>query len=187
MKKSLFLGAWSPWSRWSDCNMQCQRLRNRNCAAPAPTNGGKMCQGRDMEWRNCSGLSLPSHCQIIAPSTTRVVDSSSHLSANLSTLVGLGFVSILLLIIAALVAALVRRKGRWRTRSVDGTPTSLCKTYAALEAAREAVNGGIDGTNGDFFLGPKSEKLYFPLNINENDKGKFFNSHFFFSILNDFI
>lgn len=172
-----FLGAWSPWSRWSDCNAQCQKLRSRDCTAPAPANGGHLCQGRNAEWRNCSGMSEFPHClnplQFPASSTTaRVIEP--YFSANLPTLVGLGFVGILLLIIAALVGALVRRKSRWRTRSVDGTPASLCKTY--VEAARENINGNGGNGTGGLFLSEKGEKLYFPLNSNENDEGTFFNS-----------
>lgn len=136
-----------------------------------------MCQGRDMEWRNCSGLPEFPHClnsHNIAFSPT--TQDPHYYGTNLSTLVGLGFVGILLLIIAALVGALVRRKSRWRNSSVNGTPTSLSKTYAALEAAREAVNGNNE--NAGFFLNGKNEKLYFPLNTNENDEGNIFFNNF---------
>ncbi|KAI6222467.1 Netrin receptor UNC5 [Aphelenchoides fujianensis] len=61
-------GVWSRWSTFSECNAACQRLRTRQCVAPAPSNGGRFCQGRDTEAANCTATidgaksAMPAHC-----------------------------------------------------------------------------------------------------------------------------
>lgn len=57
------LGSWSKWASWSECNVDCQRIRTRQCSAPEPLNGGLGCQGREMETVNCTEGVLPLHCQ----------------------------------------------------------------------------------------------------------------------------
>ncbi|NXK66188.1 UNC5D protein, partial [Sylvietta virens] len=47
-------GGWEAWSEWSVCSPACEHLRVRQCAAPAPRNGGKHCQGLGQESENCT-------------------------------------------------------------------------------------------------------------------------------------
>ena len=144
-------GAWSQWTPWSlDCNTQCQRHRNRECAAPAPANGGNVCQGVDVQWRNCTAdsdqaraenskfpqLPVPVHClqprnsvfSLPAGKSSGLGESHQRLPATLAPFFdsklfifsSLGCLSFLLLIIAVLVAALFCRRRQKSSPSFGG-------------------------------------------------------------------
>lgn len=54
-------GGWSSWSQWAECDQvgkdspgdHCL-CRSRLCNSPAPTNGGKPCEGSSLEVTNCT-------------------------------------------------------------------------------------------------------------------------------------
>ena len=55
-------GRWSPWKPWSKCSRSCNRgwqKRDRSCSNPAPSNGGKQCEGKTMEVRFCNKHRCP--------------------------------------------------------------------------------------------------------------------------------
>ncbi|KAJ8286919.1 hypothetical protein GJAV_G00044890 [Gymnothorax javanicus] len=48
-------GGWDEWSEWTVCGAECERQRRRECSAPTPTNGGKVCEGAPQDTEICSG------------------------------------------------------------------------------------------------------------------------------------
>ncbi|KAI1725123.1 ZU5 domain-containing protein [Ditylenchus destructor] len=169
-------GAWSQWSAWSECNAQCQRVRNRECHAPSPANGGAFCQGTDAQSTNCTDTQttlpstrahanfIPPHCLVPIPpdsglttnveSQPRVIDSLSNSSQQLYVLASLGCVALLLIVIAGLIAALLcrHRKGNNKSKS------------SGLRALGLSPSG-----SGGIFLDEKGDKIYFPLAVDNED------------------
>ncbi|XP_035235885.1 netrin receptor UNC5D-like isoform X1 [Anguilla anguilla] len=48
-------GGWEEWSEWTVCSPDCERQRRRECLAPAPRHGGKLCEGAGQAAENCTG------------------------------------------------------------------------------------------------------------------------------------
>lgn len=48
-------GSWSEWGEWSPCTSDCERQRGRECTAPEPKHGGRLCDGAAMATDNCTG------------------------------------------------------------------------------------------------------------------------------------
>ncbi|XP_029433979.1 complement component C6 isoform X1 [Rhinatrema bivittatum] len=46
-------GYWSCWSPWTACDGSLQRRRTRQCNNPAPLNGGKPCEGQQVQEEDC--------------------------------------------------------------------------------------------------------------------------------------
>ncbi|XP_068107037.1 complement component C6-like isoform X2 [Hyperolius riggenbachi] len=46
-------GSWNCWSSWSSCSDSRVRTRSRKCNNPAPSNGGKPCEGPSTDKENC--------------------------------------------------------------------------------------------------------------------------------------
>jgi hypothetical protein len=60
-------GGWSVWSVWDDCS-QCASqngilFRYRYCNNPAPSPGGRFCNGLNYEYKPCSNFSKCSMCK----------------------------------------------------------------------------------------------------------------------------
>uniref|UniRef100_A0A3Q2WH81 ADAM metallopeptidase with thrombospondin type 1 motif, 3 n=1 Tax=Haplochromis burtoni TaxID=8153 RepID=A0A3Q2WH81_HAPBU len=57
-------GAWGSWSKYGSCSRSCGtgvRLRTRQCANPAPSNGGQDCPGVNYEYQLCNADDCPRH------------------------------------------------------------------------------------------------------------------------------
>ncbi|XP_039268950.2 hemicentin-1-like [Styela clava] len=55
-------GGWSKWSAWLPCSATCDEgvsVRNRACNNPAPTTGGRKCEGSDTMSRICNLKNCP--------------------------------------------------------------------------------------------------------------------------------
>ncbi|MEQ2255560.1 Netrin receptor unc5d [Ilyodon furcidens] len=48
-------GGWGEWSEWPVCSSDCDRQRSRECTAPEPKHGGRLCDGAALAAENCTG------------------------------------------------------------------------------------------------------------------------------------
>uniref|UniRef100_A0A3Q0R4U2 Netrin receptor UNC5 n=1 Tax=Amphilophus citrinellus TaxID=61819 RepID=A0A3Q0R4U2_AMPCI len=80
-------GGWGEWSEWSVCSLDCERQRSRECTAPEPKHGGRLCDGVALATDNCTG----GLC-------TQSVENSSDVA--LYSGLAAGVVTVVLLIIA---------------------------------------------------------------------------------------
>uniref|UniRef100_A0A4W6CJR8 Netrin receptor UNC5 n=1 Tax=Lates calcarifer TaxID=8187 RepID=A0A4W6CJR8_LATCA len=80
-------GGWGEWSEWSPCSSDCERQRSRECTAPEPKHGGRLCDGVALATENCTG----GLC-------TQSVENSSDVA--LYSGLAAGVVTVVLLIIA---------------------------------------------------------------------------------------
>ncbi|XP_064164220.1 netrin receptor UNC5D-like isoform X2 [Anguilla rostrata] len=48
-------GGWEEWSEWTACGTECERQRRRECNAPPPKHGGRVCEGALQDTENCTG------------------------------------------------------------------------------------------------------------------------------------
>jgi hypothetical protein len=58
-------GGWSRWSSWSVCGSDCSHSRRRSCDDPAPSQGGRPCQGKDVAVVNCTGGMCNGQCTLV--------------------------------------------------------------------------------------------------------------------------
>lgn len=151
-------GVWSRWSTFSECNSSCQRLRTRQCIAPAPTNGGQYCQGRESEAVNCTEGILPPHCQQIQPSNSLIRLNTADTNNNLSTsfnggqiyvLASLFCFAFLLVVITMLIAALFCRKKRANSKTSHQYFPSVNDVHAVLlqQQQQQKVLGDMGNSN----------------------------------------
>ena len=55
-------GQWTVWSSWCGCSVTCgsgQKLRERTCSNPGPSNGGSPCHGTSLETAICHAITCP--------------------------------------------------------------------------------------------------------------------------------
>ena len=50
-------GGWGPWEAWGECSVSCgggEKMKNRRCDSPPPSNGGKDCRGKSTMTKRCN-------------------------------------------------------------------------------------------------------------------------------------
>ncbi|XP_043272825.1 netrin receptor UNC5B-like isoform X2 [Venturia canescens] len=104
-------GRWSAWSGWSACGPDCLRVRKRSCNDPPPSDGGRICPGKEIIVEEC----FSDRCAALSQDGPRVfkeattsIDQKNFLALWISLTLAL-----LVLGLATLfVVRLMRRKER---------------------------------------------------------------------------
>ncbi|XP_064636504.1 netrin receptor UNC5C-like isoform X2 [Lineus longissimus] len=118
-------GAWSPWSSWSTCSMECKHHRRRMCDNPAPQHGGHYCFGVDLDTLNCTGGMCRDDMEI-----SREVASSIWGKENIALYVGLFVCLAVFITVLIIIVFLVRRKhssGVYDDRYMNGSDINLSR------------------------------------------------------------
>ncbi|CAG05232.1 unnamed protein product, partial [Tetraodon nigroviridis] len=91
-------GGWSEWSEWSACTSDCERQRSRECTAPEPKHGGRLCDGVALATDNCTGGLCTQNRKLLHDAKAQGVESSSDVA--LYSGLAAGVVTVVLLIVA---------------------------------------------------------------------------------------
>ncbi|KAJ4926571.1 hypothetical protein JOQ06_008744 [Pogonophryne albipinna] len=91
-------GSWAEWSDWSVCSSECERQRSRECTAPEPKHGGRLCDGGALATDNCTGGLCTQNRKLLHDAKPQDVESSSDVA--LYSGLAAGVVTVVLLIIA---------------------------------------------------------------------------------------
>jgi hypothetical protein len=112
-------GQWTQWSSWSACSPQCHKFRTRECAAPAPANGGVPCSGRDLDTKNCTmGYCNPQTVDgdMSPPPSLSGGSEGYPLESQLAMYGAVAGITVLLVVLLGLLFRLCCKKRRcWRT------------------------------------------------------------------------
>eukprot|EP00066_Takifugu_rubripes_P028312 XP_011617578.1 PREDICTED: netrin receptor UNC5D-like [Takifugu rubripes] len=91
-------GSWSEWGEWSACTPECERQRGRECTAPEPKHGGRLCDGVALATDNCTGGLCTQNKKLLHDAKPQGVEGSSDVA--LYSGLAAGVVTVVLLIIA---------------------------------------------------------------------------------------
>ncbi|XP_067340708.1 netrin receptor UNC5D-like isoform X4 [Channa argus] len=91
-------GSWGEWSVWSACSSDCERQRSRECTAPEPKHGGRLCDGVALATDNCTGGLCTQNRKLLHDAKPQGVENSSDVA--LYSGLAAGVVTVVLLIIA---------------------------------------------------------------------------------------
>nr|XP_040053880.1 netrin receptor UNC5D-like isoform X1 [Gasterosteus aculeatus aculeatus] len=93
-------GGWAEWSEWSACGSDCERQRGRECTAPEPKHGGRLCDGVALATDNCTGGLCTQNRKLLHDAKPQGVESSSGGDVALYSGLAAGVVTVVLLIVA---------------------------------------------------------------------------------------
>uniref|UniRef100_A0A669EUJ6 Netrin receptor UNC5 n=1 Tax=Oreochromis niloticus TaxID=8128 RepID=A0A669EUJ6_ORENI len=91
-------GGWGEWSEWSTCSSDCERQRSRECTAPEPKHGGRLCDGVAVATENCTGGLCTQNRKLLHDAKPQGVENSSDVA--LYSGLAAGVVTVVLLIVA---------------------------------------------------------------------------------------
>ncbi|KAG7238644.1 hypothetical protein INR49_030718 [Caranx melampygus] len=91
-------GGWGEWSEWSLCSSDCERQRSRECTAPEPKHGGRLCDGVAVATDNCTGGLCTQNRKLLHDAKPQGVENSSDVA--LYSGLAAGVVTVVLLIVA---------------------------------------------------------------------------------------
>ncbi|XP_014901327.1 unc-5 netrin receptor Da isoform X2 [Poecilia latipinna] len=91
-------GGWGEWSEWSVCSPDCDRQRGRECTAPEPKHGGRLCDGAASAAENCTGGLCTQNRKLLHDAKPQGVERTSDVA--LYSGLAAGVVTVVLLIVA---------------------------------------------------------------------------------------
>ncbi|XP_016525323.1 unc-5 netrin receptor Da isoform X2 [Poecilia formosa] len=91
-------GGWGEWSEWSVCSPDCDRQRSRECTAPEPKHGGRLCDGAASAAENCTGGLCTQNRKLLHDAKPQGVERTSDVA--LYSGLAAGMVTVVLLIVA---------------------------------------------------------------------------------------
>ncbi|XP_044000681.1 netrin receptor UNC5D-like isoform X2 [Gambusia affinis] len=91
-------GGWGEWSEWSVCSSDCDRQRARECTAPEPKHGGRLCDGAASAAENCTGGLCTQNRKLLHDAKPQGVERTSDVA--LYSGLAAGVVTVVLLIVA---------------------------------------------------------------------------------------
>ncbi|XP_017163205.1 netrin receptor UNC5D-like [Poecilia reticulata] len=91
-------GGWGEWSEWSVCSSDCDRHRGRECTAPEPKHGGRLCDGAASAAENCTGGLCTQNRKLLHDAKPQGVERTSDVA--LYSGLAAGVVTVVLLIVA---------------------------------------------------------------------------------------
>ena len=104
-------GSWGSWNSWASCSTDCLQTRRRSCSAPTPSNGGRYCQGKELQSRGCSSGT----CRPLLSRDLAVVGGAEGTQGELATTdlalyIGLAVAALVLLLVVGCMVRLLRTK-----------------------------------------------------------------------------
>ncbi|XP_055369633.1 netrin receptor UNC5D-like isoform X2 [Betta splendens] len=91
-------GSWGEWALWSACSPDCERQRSRECTAPEPKHGGRLCDGAALAADNCTGGLCTQNRKLLHDVKPQGVENSGDVA--LYSGLAAGVVTVVLLIVA---------------------------------------------------------------------------------------
>ncbi|XP_032425523.1 netrin receptor UNC5D-like isoform X2 [Xiphophorus hellerii] len=91
-------GGWGEWSEWSVCSSDCDRQHARECTAPEPKHGGRLCDGAASAAENCTGGLCTQNRKLLHDAKPQGVERTSDVA--LYSGLAAGVVTVVLLIVA---------------------------------------------------------------------------------------
>ncbi|KAM3874163.1 netrin receptor UNC5D-like [Diretmus argenteus] len=91
-------GGWGEWTEWTVCSAECERQRSRDCTAPEPKHGGRLCDGAALATHNCTGGLCTQNRKLLHDVKPQGVEGSSDVA--LYSGLAAGVVTVVVLIVA---------------------------------------------------------------------------------------
>uniref|UniRef100_G3NP71 Netrin receptor UNC5 n=1 Tax=Gasterosteus aculeatus aculeatus TaxID=481459 RepID=G3NP71_GASAC len=94
-------GGWDEWTEWTVCSSQCEKLRGRECSAPAPRHRGKMCEGNSEATENCTDGLCTQNRKLLHDVKPQSMDGSNDVA--LYSGLGAGVIAVAILVVAIML------------------------------------------------------------------------------------
>nr|XP_046172620.1 netrin receptor UNC5D-like [Oncorhynchus gorbuscha] len=91
-------GGWGEWTDWTVCSAECATQRSRQCTAPEPKHGGRLCDGAALGTDNCTGGLCTQNRKLLHDAKPQGLEVSSDVA--LYSGLAAGVVTVVVLIVA---------------------------------------------------------------------------------------